>query len=164
MLWRPTLYRNAEGNIAAPGVALGPKGPAQRLHRGRRAGHVHKGCPGTLGGPDTSSRAQMSERGRNGAKATKRWPRGAGKSECRRRSEEAGEPTRGTPRSKGRHRVMEPLEGKMAEPQSSVDVSTKLERIAKLAREAPEMAFRSLAHLIDIDWLREAYRRPRKDG
>ncbi len=52
----------------------------------------------------------------------------------------------------------------MAEPQSSVDVSTKLERIAKLAREAPEMAFRSLAHLIDIDWLREAYRRTRKDG
>jgi RNA-directed DNA polymerase len=59
---------------------------------------------------------------------------------------------------------MEPLEGKMAEPQSSVDVFTKLERVAKLAREAPDMAFRSLAHLIDIDWLREAYRRTRKDG
>jgi RNA-directed DNA polymerase len=59
---------------------------------------------------------------------------------------------------------MEPLEGKMAEPQSSVDVSTKLERVAKLAREAPDMAFRSLAHLIDIDWLREAYGRTRKDG
>jgi RNA-directed DNA polymerase len=59
---------------------------------------------------------------------------------------------------------MEPLEGKMAEPQTSVDVSTKLERVAKLAREAPDMAFRSLAHLIDIDWLREAYRRTRKDG
>jgi group II intron reverse transcriptase/maturase len=52
----------------------------------------------------------------------------------------------------------------MAEPQSSVDVSTKLERVAKQAREAPDMAFRSLAHLIDIDWLREAYRRTRKDG
>jgi len=52
----------------------------------------------------------------------------------------------------------------MAEPQSSVDVSTKLERVAKLAREAPDLAFRSLAHLIDIDWLREAYRRTRKDG
>jgi group II intron reverse transcriptase/maturase len=59
---------------------------------------------------------------------------------------------------------MEPLEGKMAEPQSSVDVSTKLERVAKQAREAPDLAFRSLAHLIDIDWLREAYRRTRKDG
>jgi RNA-directed DNA polymerase len=52
----------------------------------------------------------------------------------------------------------------MAETQTSVDVSTKLERIAKLAREAPDMAFRNLAHYIDIDWLREAYRRTRKDG
>ena len=52
----------------------------------------------------------------------------------------------------------------MAETQTSVDVSTKLERIAKLAREAPDMAFRNLAHHIDVDWLREAYRRTRKDG
>jgi RNA-directed DNA polymerase len=59
---------------------------------------------------------------------------------------------------------MEPLEGKMAESQSSVDISTKLERVAKLAREAPDLAFRSLAHLIDIDWLREAFRRTRKGG
>jgi RNA-directed DNA polymerase len=59
---------------------------------------------------------------------------------------------------------MEPLEGKMAESQSSVDISTKLERVAKLAKEAPDLAFRSLAHLIDIDWLREAFRRTRKGG
>src|SRR5829696_8048452 len=52
----------------------------------------------------------------------------------------------------------------MAETQTSVDVSTKLERIAKLAKEAPDMAFRNLAHHIDIDWLREAHRRTRKDG
>jgi hypothetical protein len=26
------------------------------------------------------------------------------------------------------------------------------------------MAFTSLAHLLDIDWLKEAYRRTRKDG
>jgi len=52
----------------------------------------------------------------------------------------------------------------MAETQTSVDVFTKLERIAKLAREAPDMAFRNLAHHIDIDWLREAYKRTRKDG
>ena len=52
----------------------------------------------------------------------------------------------------------------MAETQTSVDISTKLERIAKLAREAPDMAFRNLAHYIDTDWLREAYRRTRKDG
>jgi group II intron reverse transcriptase/maturase len=33
-----------------------------------------------------------------------------------------------------------------------------------MAREAPEMAFTTLAHHIDIDWLREAYQRTRKDG
>ena len=43
-------------------------------------------------------------------------------------------------------------------------VSPKLERIAKLAKEAPDMAFTSLSHHIDVDWLREAYRRIRKDG
>lgn len=52
----------------------------------------------------------------------------------------------------------------MAETQTSVDVFTKLERVAKLAKDAPNMAFRNLAHHIDIDWLREAYRRTRKDG
>jgi len=52
----------------------------------------------------------------------------------------------------------------MAETQTSVDVFTKLERVAKLAKDAPDMAFRNLAHHIDIDWLREASRRTRKDG
>ena len=47
---------------------------------------------------------------------------------------------------------------------SSKAVSTKLERIAKLAQDAPQMVFTSLAHHIDIDWLREAFRRTRKDG
>ena len=52
----------------------------------------------------------------------------------------------------------------MAETPSSTTVSTKLERIAKLAREMPQAALTTLAHHIDIDWLREAYRRTRKDG
>lgn len=43
-------------------------------------------------------------------------------------------------------------------------VSTKLQRIAELAREAPERALLSLAHYIDVDFLREAFRRTRKDG
>jgi retron-type reverse transcriptase len=54
--------------------------------------------------------------------------------------------------------------GKMAETSSSTTVSTKLEQIAKLAREMPQAALTTLAHHIDIDWLREAYRRTRKDG
>src|SRR5438552_4895320 len=52
----------------------------------------------------------------------------------------------------------------MIETQSSLDVSTKLERIAELARRKPGVSLQTLAHHIDIDWLREAYRRTRKDG
>jgi group II intron reverse transcriptase/maturase len=43
-------------------------------------------------------------------------------------------------------------------------VSTKLERIAELAKQMPGVALRTLAHHIDIEWLREAHRRVRKDG
>jgi hypothetical protein len=43
-------------------------------------------------------------------------------------------------------------------------VSTKQQRIAELAKRSPELAFTSLAHLIDLEWLFEAYRRTRKDG
>lgn len=52
----------------------------------------------------------------------------------------------------------------MTETPGSSTISTKLERIAKLAKEAPTMAFTTLAHHIDIDWLREAHQRTRKDG
>jgi group II intron reverse transcriptase/maturase len=55
-------------------------------------------------------------------------------------------------------------EGKMAETSGSITVSTKLEQIAKLAREMPQAALTTLAHHIDLDWLREAYRRTRKNG
>jgi len=47
---------------------------------------------------------------------------------------------------------------------NSATVSTKQKRIAALAKQSPEMAFTSLAYLMDIDWLKEAYRRTRKDG
>jgi RNA-directed DNA polymerase len=50
------------------------------------------------------------------------------------------------------------------ETPSSAIISTKLDRIAKLAKERPGVALTTLAHHIDIDWLREAYRRTRKDG
>ena len=48
-------------------------------------------------------------------------------------------------------------------PRNSTSVSTKQERIATLAKQSPQMAFTSLAYLIDIDWLKEAHRRTRKD-
>jgi RNA-directed DNA polymerase len=44
------------------------------------------------------------------------------------------------------------------------DVSTKRRRIARLAEQSSELGFTSLNHLIDIDWLREAFRLTRKSG
>ncbi len=52
----------------------------------------------------------------------------------------------------------------MTDRPRSENVSTRLLRIAKLAREAPERALTNLAHHIDVEFLREAYRRTRKDG
>lgn len=52
----------------------------------------------------------------------------------------------------------------MVETPGSGNISTKQQRIAELAKAAPDMAFTTLAHHIDIDWLREAFRRTRKDG
>lgn len=52
----------------------------------------------------------------------------------------------------------------MGETSRSQTVSTKIARIAKLAREMPNRPLTTLAHHIDMDWLREAYRRTRKDG
>ena len=44
------------------------------------------------------------------------------------------------------------------------NISTKQDRIAKLAEQMPDRALSSLAHHIDIEWLREAHRRTRKDA
>ncbi len=43
-------------------------------------------------------------------------------------------------------------------------ISTRLRRIAQLAREDPDRSFLSLAHYIDEHWLQEADSRTRKDG
>jgi group II intron reverse transcriptase/maturase len=52
----------------------------------------------------------------------------------------------------------------MAGAQKPVYVSALQQRIAEIARERPELGFTSLAHLIDISWLHEAYHQTRKDG
>jgi len=61
-------------------------------------------------------------------------------------------------------RVTELLEGKMTGTPDPDSVSTKLQRIAQLAREAPERVLHSIAHIIDMRFMLEAYRRTRKDG
>lgn len=52
----------------------------------------------------------------------------------------------------------------MGETPCSPTVSTKLERIATMAKAMPGVPLTTLGHHIDLDWMREAYRRTRKDG
>jgi RNA-directed DNA polymerase len=51
----------------------------------------------------------------------------------------------------------------MGDTSRSQAISTKLQRIAEQAASYPGMVFSTLAHLIDGDFLREAYRLTRKD-
>jgi group II intron reverse transcriptase/maturase len=57
-----------------------------------------------------------------------------------------------------------PLDRTTGETSSSETVSTTLQRIAEQAIQYPETQFTTLAHRIDQDLLREAYRRTRKSG
>ena len=52
----------------------------------------------------------------------------------------------------------------MGETSRSPTISTTLQRIAEQADQYPAMVFTTLAHLIDVDWLREAVHRTRKDA
>ena len=58
----------------------------------------------------------------------------------------------------------EPLEGKMAGTPLPESVSTTRQRRAKRAREAPQGAFLSLAHYLESECLRAAFRRTRKEA
>ena len=52
----------------------------------------------------------------------------------------------------------------MPETSDSDHVSMKQRQIAELAKRHPTMAFTSLNHHLDLDWLREAFFRTRKNG
>lgn len=52
----------------------------------------------------------------------------------------------------------------MGDTSRSQTISTRLQRIAEQASSHPEMVFTTLAHLIDVDLLREAYNRTRKNA
>ena len=79
-------------------------------------------------------------------------------------TEEAGEPARGDPVEGRGRRATEPPEGKTQGIPSPVHVLTKLRRVAELARGAPDMAFTSLSHHIDVEFLKEAHARTRKNA
>lgn len=52
----------------------------------------------------------------------------------------------------------------MAGTRTSENISTKIAKIASLARRHSDKALTPLSHNIDIEWLKEAHRRTRKDG
>ncbi len=52
----------------------------------------------------------------------------------------------------------------MGDTPGSPTISMKLQRIAQQAQRYPEMVFNNVFHLIDHDFLREAYRRTRKSS
>ncbi len=56
------------------------------------------------------------------------------------------------------------LEGPMGDTPGSPTISTKLQRIATQAEDYPELVFNNLYHLLDYDFLLEAYHRTRKDS
>ena len=58
----------------------------------------------------------------------------------------------------------EPSERNMTGTPRPDTVYTKRRRMAKLAKDCPDMSFTNLAHHIDIAWLHEAYVKTRKDG
>ena len=75
-----------------------------------------------------------------------------------------GRETQSTHCSEGEagHNVL--MEGTMGDTQKSETISPKLYQIAEQAKENPNRTFISLAHLMDIDFLREAYHKTRKDA
>jgi hypothetical protein len=96
---------DAEGNREQVKTQGGQPGvlACMLLHRGLRPAHAYEGLPRNLGG------LVVSGASRNGdAKREAERRRDHEKSECRGRSDDAGEPARGTRPSKGRHRNMEP--------------------------------------------------------
>ena len=54
----------------------------------------------------------------------------------------------------------EPLTGNMGEALSLTNLSTKRQRIAELARMERGVALSTLHHVIDLEWMQEASRRP----
>lgn len=64
--------------------------------------------------------------------------------------------------SEGEAGHQELLGGNTSGSRKPEDVSTKLQQIAKKARDCPDMAFRNIAYLMDVDMLRHSFRQLRR--
>jgi hypothetical protein len=103
--------------------------PCPSPPRGPRTGRAHIGDPQEPGRPRGFSPKGGYHRPRKGRSTRTSH----GESECRSTTEEAGEPTRGTLRRKGRHRCMEPLGRTMNRTSSLEFISPHAQRIARPA-------------------------------
>jgi RNA-directed DNA polymerase len=97
-------------------------------------------------------------------KETKRVEKGIRKSERLIVPTTLGHLSQGTQPREGGAEGSESQAGNVARAQDRESTSTKLLRIAELARTQPGMVFTSLAHHMDLAFFREAYARTRKDG
>ena len=75
-----------------------------------------------------------------------------------------GHPPQGTQRREEGAGGSDPQAGNVARIPGREHTCTKLLRIADLARNGPGIAFTSLAHHVDMEFLHEAFARTRKDG
>ena len=82
----------------------------------------------------------------------------------RRSTDESGESDPRNPVEGRAHRDQEPSDGKTPGTSSPASVPTRLRRIAELARQAPQMAFTTLAQHIDVELLSAAVEAVRDDG
>jgi hypothetical protein len=142
-------------------AAAAPKrreGEARRPDRGQRARQTSMGTPGTWEAWVGAGKPQAKREGR-----PKRGATPSQESERPSRSDEVGERDPSGPcGAKAGAGITELLEGKMSGTPKPVDVSTKLQRIAELARQMPDRALTSLAYRIDIDWLSRDQNRTRE--
>lgn len=100
----------------------------------------------------------------SGAKATKRRRMADSESELLVVPTKSGNALHADPVEGRGSRTAELFEGKMPGVSEPTSVSTKLERIAELAGQTPRMVMHSLACHIDLEWMRQAHARTRKDG
>ena len=142
----------AEGNTATP------LRQAPRLLRGPRAWHADMGSPGTW---EICARPRV-EVPRNEGNEVKRDART--EVGIAHGTDEAGEPKPWDSVEGRGDQFAEPEKRKMSETLRSGSVTTKLQRIAELAKMDPVRVFSSVAQAIDLEWMEEAYRRTRKDG
>jgi hypothetical protein len=149
------------GNLGEPAVSLStlPEEQGYRLTKS-------PGVGGELPTPNEPQGTQTEEADRVWGSERKRSDlRGTGGSRSGAQYRGRwGTEAQGTPWREGDAGHTVPLGGERGETSSSPTIATQLQRIAEQAKCYPEMVFTTLAQRMDVDFLREAYHRTRKDS